>query len=135
MTPPQRDARPSLWTPRRQGTSPLHVENLQKALAGTFRPDLARLEGLRSVNQMSPEEYREAWAWVHLMLRTRPEARTALLTYLQQLRAARNPGALRPQLAKVFPSPEEALRQHVQKLEADLRTARRPATTARGSAR
>ncbi len=110
--------------PGLHGTNGIHVENLQKALAGDYRPDLARLEGLREVDQMSPPEYRESWAWVHLMLRTQPEAKTALLAYLQQLRGARHPGPLRSQLAKVFPSPEEALRQHLHRLETAMRPER-----------
>ena len=28
---------------------------------------------LLDVQQMNPAEYREAWAWVHLMLRSEPE--------------------------------------------------------------
>jgi hypothetical protein len=111
--------------PERAGTNAAHLEQLQAARAGAYRPDLARLEGLKEVEQMSPAEYREAWAWVNLMLRSRPEAKTVLLSYLQQLRGARAPGPLRPLLAKVFPSPEEALRQHLDRLEWEQRLAQR----------
>ena len=38
--------------------------------AGT-RFELERLEKLEEVHDMSPAEYRESWAWVHLMLRRR----------------------------------------------------------------
>jgi hypothetical protein len=73
---------------------------------------------------MHRPEYREAWAWVHLMLRTSPEARGVLLGYLQQLRRNRNPGSLGPQLARVFPDPEEALAKHLDEMAAAADTQR-----------
>ena len=51
---------------------------------GPFQPDLGRLEKLGQVAQMEKPEYREAWAWVHLMLRSTPEAKKVLLDYLQR---------------------------------------------------
>jgi hypothetical protein len=102
--------------PDTRGLNRPHLERLRQAIAGSYHPDLARLEGLKQVDQMNPAEYRESWAWVHLMLRSRPEARTALLSYLQQLRGARHPGLLRPKLAKVFPNPEKALEEHLDRL-------------------
>ncbi|MBV9124152.1 MAG: DUF1570 domain-containing protein [Planctomycetes bacterium] len=85
-----------------------------------FTSDLGRLEQLSQVQQMAPGEYREAWAWVHLMLRDRPEAKTVLLNYLQQLRTNSAPGPLEPHLAAVFPSPAKALERHLAQLEASL---------------
>jgi hypothetical protein len=82
-----------------------------------YKPDLHRLEGLSQVQQMSPAEYREAWAWVHLMLRGRPEGKVELVAYLQQLRTNPNPGPLSSRLAKVYPSLDEAFAQHVNQLE------------------
>lgn len=84
---------------------------------GQAAPNLARLEKLDQVEQMRPAEYREAWAWVHLMLHSKPEAKAALLKYLQQLRTTDKPGPLQPALAAVFPSPEEALEQHLAALD------------------
>jgi hypothetical protein len=72
---------------------------------------------LNEVEQMKPEEYREAWAWVHLMLRDKPEAKTALVAYLRDLRANIAPGPIGPRLADVFKSPEDALDRHLARLE------------------
>jgi hypothetical protein len=102
--------------PDTRGLNRSHLDKLQQALASSYRPDLSRLEALKQVDQMNPAEYRESWAWVHLMLRSRPEAKTVLLSYLQQLRGARFPGPLRQRLAKVFPDPEQALQQHLGRL-------------------
>ena len=77
----------------------------------------ARLEGLSEVRDMNPAEYREAWAWVHLMLRGRPEARNVLLQYVRELRTNPQPGPLRSRLVAVWPRPEEALAGHLAGLE------------------
>ncbi len=97
------------------GINPYHVQALRQP--GT-RLDLARLEQLTDVQQMTPAEYKEAWAWVHLMLRSSPPARQALLTYLQELRVTPQPGPLRPRLAVALQPPETALQHHIDSLEA-----------------
>lgn len=106
--------------PEQRGTNDAHVETLHRGLvSGATKLNLARLEALKQVDDMSPAEYREAWAWVHLMLHSSPEARTALLSYLQQLRGSRHPGPLGVKLARVFDDPEKALTSHLAALETD----------------
>ena len=109
--------------PERWGVSASHLEQLRR---DDFKPNLARLEQLCQVQQMTPAEYREAWAWTHLMLRGKPEVRAVLLKYLQQLRSNPNPGPLQPRLAEVLPAPEEALEKHL----AQLARSPRPAPSA-----
>ena len=77
--------------PDRMGVNPAHLENLRSGPLGPYKPDLARLEGLTEVEQMTPAEYRESWAWVHLMLRDKPEAKSVLTNYLHQLRRQQRP--------------------------------------------
>ncbi len=103
--------------PENKGVNAAHLDNLRKGLAGLFKPDLRRLEGLSQVQQMSPAEYREAWAWVHLMLRGKSEGKAELVAYLQQLRTNPNPGPLTTRLAKVYPSLDEAFAKHIIQLE------------------
>jgi Protein of unknown function (DUF1570) len=106
--------------PERRGVNAAHVEQLRRGLENhSFTPELGKLERLKEVDEMGPGQYRESWAWVHLMLHSRAEARTVLLSYLQQLRGSRHPGALGPKLARVFPDLEGALRKHLAQLEAD----------------
>ena len=102
--------------PERGGINDTHLDNIRRSTVEVFRPDLARLEGLTKVEQMTPEAYRESWAWVHLMLRGKPESRAALLAYLQQLRVTDKPGLLRPRLTPALPVPEETLLRHVDQL-------------------
>jgi hypothetical protein len=66
---------------------------------------------------MTATEYREAWTWVHLMLRDKPEAKTVLIQYLQQLRINPNPGSLQPRLALVYDNPSDALERHMASLD------------------
>jgi hypothetical protein len=113
--------------PEQKGVNPNHVQYLcGEPGSGAYKPDLDRLEKMDKVEQMNRPEYREAWAWVHLMLHSTPEARVVLKTYLQQLRDNRNPGPLTPKLAAVFPSPEEAFTRHVNELAAGPAPPARP---------
>lgn len=100
--------------PANAGVNPQHLEMLRR---GPFQPDLGRLERLGQVRDMEKPEYREAWAWVHLMLRGSPEARKVLLDYLQVLRVNPAPGMLLPRLQEVLPEPPEALADHLASIE------------------
>ncbi len=104
--------------PEWQGVNYRHLAALRSQPGVPWTPDIARLEKLTLVRDMSPADYREAWAWVHLMLRTTPQAKSVLTSYLQQLQTAKDPGPLHSRLAGVFPSPEATLREHLARLEA-----------------
>lgn len=96
--------------PANHGVNPSHLDVLRR---GPFQPDLGRLEKFGQVRQMEKPEYREAWAWVHLMLRSRPEARQVLLDYVQQLRSNPTPGPLLPRLREALTDPNQALAEHL----------------------
>jgi hypothetical protein len=101
---------PNEW----KGVNYQHLELLRH---GQLQPDLERLEQLTKVEQMTPAEYREAWAWVHLMLQSKPEAKAVLLAYLQQLRVTDKPGPLAPKLVPIYTSLDDALARHLAKLD------------------
>jgi hypothetical protein len=106
--------------PANNGLNASHVANLRRDVAQGKKLDLARLEVLSEVKDMNPSEYRESWAWVHLMLRSTPDSRAVLLSYLQGLRTLRDgaePPPLAPRLAAVLPLPEETLSRHIASLE------------------
>jgi hypothetical protein len=112
--------------PHQEGVNPQHLDALTRS---PFRPDLARLEKLTQVAQMEKPEYREAWAWVHLMLRSGPAARKVLQDYLQALRTDPKPGSLLPKLREAVPEPEQALVDHLASIEVP-----RPRTKIRATA-
>jgi hypothetical protein len=96
-----------------------HLNQIRRvSTTSPFKPDLSRLEQMVQVQQMTPAEYREAWAWVHLLLRDRAEAKAVLTGYLQTLRSNPNPGPLAQRLSAVYPNPEETLVHHISQLEA-----------------
>ena len=100
--------------PANNGVNPDHLDRLRQGAA----PDLARLEKIREVKQMEKPEYREAWAWTHFLLRGDPQARAALLDYVQELRANPSPGPLLPRLQAAYPDPAAALTDHLGRLTA-----------------
>jgi hypothetical protein len=100
--------------PDHEGVNPQHLDSLRR---GVIQPDLDRLEKLEQVKQMEKPEYREAWAWVHFMLRGNPAARKVLLDYLQALRSSSPPTPLLPRLREVIPDPEHSLAAHLERIE------------------
>jgi hypothetical protein len=100
--------------PDHEGVNPQHLDSLRRAVV---RPDLDRLEKLEQVKQMEKPEYREAWAWVHFMLRGDPSSRQVLLDYLQILRSSSTPAPLLPRLREAIPNPEEALTAYLAAIE------------------
>jgi len=69
----------------RQGLNSEHLGKLPHDLAAGWRPDLARLEALKTVREMTPRDYRESWAWVHYLLNESKPGTSVLLTYLNDL--------------------------------------------------
>jgi hypothetical protein len=69
------------------------IAHIVDDLAGGWTPSLARLESLNDIREMTPRDYREAWAWAHLLLNDSPSDKTVLLTSLSQ--AADQPDQLR----------------------------------------
>ncbi len=106
----------------------VNYQHLEAMRTQSAKFDLDRLEKLANLEQMTPAEYREAWAWTHLMLRTTPEAKQVLLAYLQELRTNGRPGPLKPRLERAFPSLDDAARRHLADLV--LGKPRNPATAA-----
>ena len=80
-----------------------YTHRLAAAIANGWKPDLERLERLEEFSQMQKFDYQEAWAWVHFMLHTTPEAREALLGYLQDLRTITSPTPLSARLQQEIP--------------------------------
>jgi hypothetical protein len=108
--------------PSWNGLNYRHLSAMRSQPGVPWNPNLNRLERLTQVREMTPTDYREAWAWVHFMLRGNPQAKTILLGYLQQLRSTKDPGPLEPLLTSAFPSPEAAVKTHVTRLEAITRS-------------
>ena len=101
--------------PGQDGWNAAHAEAIHKSV---FQPDLARLEKMNKVSQMEKPEYRESWAWVHLMLRSNEKAKNALLAYVAELQTNPNPGLILPKLKEALLEPDAALVDHLAAEEA-----------------
>ena len=64
-----------------------HLAKLPDDLKKGWTPDLPRLESLTDIHQMTPRDYRESWAWVHLLLADSQVGKPLLIDYLNQGRA------------------------------------------------
>ncbi|MCZ6665219.1 MAG: hypothetical protein O7B81_07935 [Gammaproteobacteria bacterium] len=63
------------------------IQRLGDPLLGKQRPDLERLERLRTMRQMGPVKYIEAWAWVSALLHGPQEVRRLIPEYLAALQS------------------------------------------------
>ena len=99
------------------GWNGINYKHLEQLRQPGFKFNLDRLEQLADIKDMTTTEYREAWAWTHLMMRGTPAARHVLTAYLQELRTNSRPAPLRPRLATVNSSLSEALERHLTQLD------------------
>ena len=76
-----------------------HMARLPDDLKKGWTPDLPRLESLSDIHEMTPRDYRESWAWVHLMLGDNPQTKSLLLDYLNGGRKGFRTKALSQMLA------------------------------------
>jgi hypothetical protein len=82
-----------------------------------WRPDLRRLEQFPLDYNMTQDDYAEAWAWGHFLMESRPERLEMLRDYLAELRREGVATPLSARLAARIDRPEEALLEHVQRIE------------------
>ena len=88
------------------------VAHFAEDLSGGWSPSLPRLESLTDIRQMTPRDYREAWAWVHLLLNSSSDERTILLTSLSETNRAPSPLRLEEKGAS-----NERLLAHIKELQ------------------
>jgi hypothetical protein len=65
--------------------NPAHAVKLRKALPQGWVPELARLEKLVDLWQMTQDDYRESWLWVHYLMRHSPRTRQILIKHVHGL--------------------------------------------------
>jgi hypothetical protein len=71
----------------RQGLNrPLLDRQIARLDHESWRPDLPRLERLAGSDEMTYDDYAEAWSWVHFLIESKPERLDLLRGYLADLR-------------------------------------------------
>ncbi len=93
-----------------------HLTRLPVDLQQGWTPDLARLESLTDVREMSPRDYREAWLWVHYALHGPPPASAQLLSYLADLKSGKSPERLSERLPQGDNVPTPAILAHLDRI-------------------
>jgi hypothetical protein len=103
-----------------QGINRAHVDQLG-AQGADWRPELRRLEMLRSISDMSQAEYAESWAWVHYLLESDAENRQLLRDYLQALMRSAPEATLSQRVYQRDPRAPQQLVEHLAVLRQSLR--------------
>jgi hypothetical protein len=97
-----------------RGNNEAHIEMLNKQVAaGTWQPDLVRLESLRSAADMTQQDYAEAWAWVHYLLESQDGKAELLTSYLTDLAAQSPAEPLSARIGKRLAAPQLAVCEHI----------------------
>ncbi|HZZ26507.1 MAG TPA: DUF1570 domain-containing protein [Pirellulales bacterium] len=97
--------------------STLLVELDKQAKQGRWRPDIRRLEALRSPAEMTECDYAEAWSWVHWLLETDPAHKSLLQEYLTDLRRTGTPTPLSLYVRRLPGDPEHQLFDYIVRLQ------------------
>ena len=105
--------------PTRGGINPEHLDRLPRDREDGWRPDLARLESLRGVRQMTPRDYRESWLWAHYLLTGPEPGKEALLAYLGELRAEPDAPTLSTRLDADDPTDTQHILAHLDRAGAN----------------
>lgn len=107
------------------GLNRQHLDSLmQRAVHEGWRPNLVRLERLRSIGEMQQLDYAEAWAWIHWLLETTPQRAAILRGELHTLRQNGSAPALWTQLGPQLSDAERDLLAHLQHLAGAATAAR-----------
>jgi hypothetical protein len=75
----------------RPGAEHERIDHIADDLKAGWSPSLPRLESLTDIRQMTPRDYRESWAWVHLFLSGSSANKSLLLASLTELNKAPTP--------------------------------------------
>ncbi len=78
-----------------------------------WKMSLQHLEKIQPDQEMTLEDYAEAWAWVHFLLEDRPEYRDLLCRYLSDLRRDGAAEPLSTRMAAAVLQPETAMVAHL----------------------
>ena len=100
------------------GLNSPHVKELNELIkARKWRPNIQRLEAMRSPAEMTETDYAESWAWVHWLLETEAIRKTVLHEYLAEMRRSGSAPLLSQHLRRLGGDPERELFDYVRWLD------------------
>ena len=98
------------------GRNAEHLNRLPDDEKAGWKPDLVRLETLKSVREMTPRDYRESWAWVHYLLNGPTPGKKALLAYIARPRTEPDAPSFSERLAKAEGVSDKLILTHLDQL-------------------
>jgi hypothetical protein len=98
------------------------IAPLMAELARGWSPNLRRLVTLSDIREMTPRDYREAWAWVHLFLDDPQSGKSQLMSCLAEFRAKADKLEL-AQRVEACGATNERLLAHIKGYQARVATA------------
>ena len=90
-----------------------HLGSLKTRLWFGWKPDLNSLESKNSFSELTEDDYRESWAWVHFLLHRSDGTRQVLLEYLHDIGSGTPPGPLSKRIEQSIPNAEAQLIEHL----------------------
>lgn len=95
-----------------------HLELLNSLAQAGWKPDLARLADKTTIDEMTQQDYAEAWLWIHFLLRTSRERRLLLQNHLAVQREHAQAPPLFTALHAHEPDAQEQALAHLKQLAA-----------------
>ena len=89
-----------------------HQARLKWSMRLLWKPNLEALERKSAVSEMSVNDYRESWAWVHFLLHGSSDFERVLPAYLHSIESGEPPGPLSGHLRRVDANPARRLTSH-----------------------
>ena len=83
-----------------------------------WKPDLARLEMLKSAKELTQTDYAESWLWVHFLLTGDDQARALIQDHLSDLMDAETAIPMLPKIENAIPDLELQLTSYLEMLAA-----------------
>jgi hypothetical protein len=91
-----------------------YLDRLQWSLQFGWRPDLEKLERIRTSDHLEIGDYRHAWGWVHFLLHESDASRTVLVDYFSRIADGEPPQPLSEFLAERIPRAGERCARHLE---------------------
>lgn len=97
--------------------STIHLQELLKAEAEGWSPNLFRLEMISNFEDLTARDYAESWGWVHFLLNHSAATRSLILDYVAELRDATTAPRLLQKLETAVPTYAGDLWDHIHAMD------------------
>jgi len=102
-------------SPSQRSKANPHLGELKRRMLFGWKPSLSRLESREDLTQMTADDYRESWAWVHLALHGPLTIRQTMADYLYDIREGNIAGKFSERLQREIPNADQQLIHHLKR--------------------